>query len=104
MVADGDEGTPLPPETKKPKTDSVDFLGKMFGVDPAEMDKAILAQQLDGTLDRTLKLLQIVYYSKSVFGVEEAEKLAKHYRAGIEVLAENADEAVKLFQKKHGEL
>ena len=96
-----------PAETKKPKPaeyNSMDFLSQLLGADPAMVDKARLAQQLEGNLDRTLKLLQVIALTKQVFGEKEADKLARHYKAGLELLAEGADEAVKIFQKRYGEL
>jgi hypothetical protein len=98
------EGIVPPPEEKEPEPNSMDLISQMFGVDPVMMDKVKLASQIDGILDRTLKFLQVIHYAREIFGEQEADKLARHYRAGIELLAESADEAVKLFQKKYGEI
>jgi hypothetical protein len=92
------------PEKKKPESDPMDFFSQMLGIDPTVADKARLAQQVDGTLDQTLKLLQIMYYTKELGQEKMLEKLMRHYKPAIEMMAENADKMVSEYQKKHGEI
>lgn len=73
-------------------------------VDPTAWDKEILASKVDSYLDRQLKLLQVLHYSKQLLGDKEAENIAATYGPVIGLLNSKVSEAVKEYQDKHGEI
>lgn len=88
----------------KPQPSPLDFM-KMLGAEGgAELDKTILAAQVDAALDRSLKMLQIMYYSHEMLPTKDANAILKHYKSALELIGENLDKAVEEYQSRHGEI
>lgn len=73
-------------------------------VDQTAWDKEVLASKVDSYLDRQLKLMQLLYYSKQLLGEKEAEDIAATYGPVIGALNEKVSDAVNEYQDKHGEI